>query len=103
MRSHAERGTGLEPEAKRLPSQWRDPQQRAEVIKYREIRVEQAKTIDLLRQYVPNAKADLAVFSLRRELNGRRSQKASWLKSGITPKKRMFAAALIGQAGWRTS
>ncbi|WP_370599185.1 MobA/MobL family protein [Plesiomonas shigelloides] len=66
MRSHAERGTGLEPEAKQLPSQWRDPQQRAEVIKYREIRVEQAKTIDLLRQYVPNAKADLAVFNAAR-------------------------------------
>jgi hypothetical protein len=37
MRSHAERGTGLEPERKQLPSQWRG-QGRANVIEFRQAR-----------------------------------------------------------------
>lgn len=39
MRSHAERGTGLEPERKQLPSQWRG-QGRANVIEFRQARAE---------------------------------------------------------------
>lgn len=42
MRSHAERGTGLEPERKQLPSQWRRGQGRANVIEFREARAELA-------------------------------------------------------------
>jgi hypothetical protein len=37
MRCHAERGTGLEPEPKQLPSQWRG-QGRAEIIEFRKAR-----------------------------------------------------------------
>nr|CRY94897.1 hypothetical protein [uncultured prokaryote] len=42
MRSHAERGTGLEPERKQLPSQWRG-QGRANVIEFRQARAELAE------------------------------------------------------------
>ena len=35
MASHKDRGTGLEPDRKLLPSQWRDPEQRAEVLDFR--------------------------------------------------------------------
>ena len=42
MRSHAERGTGLEPEAKQLPSQWRGTG-RGHVIEFRQARRELAE------------------------------------------------------------
>lgn len=56
MRSHAERETGLEPEAKQLPSQWRSFG-RANVIEFRAARREQQQAHAELRRVVPDAGA----------------------------------------------
>ena len=56
MRSHAERKTGLEPEAKQLPSQWRDTG-RDNVIEFRAARREQQQAQAELRSVVPDAGA----------------------------------------------
>ncbi|EJC5004187.1 TPA: MobA/MobL family protein, partial [Escherichia coli] len=49
MRSHAERGTGLEPERKQLPSAWRG-EGRAQVIEFRAARAEVAQAAAELRR-----------------------------------------------------
>lgn len=58
MRSHAERGTGLEPERKQLPSQWRG-QGRANVIEFRQARQELAEARQELAATVPDARGEL--------------------------------------------
>ncbi|EBG3748878.1 MobA/MobL family protein [Salmonella enterica] len=63
MRSHAERGTGLAPEVKQLPSQWRDSQQRAGVIDFREARREQQQATDALAREIPDAGAEIVSLS----------------------------------------
>ena len=67
MRSHAERGTGLAPEVKQLPSQWRDEQQRAEVIDFRTARIEQQQTAANLAREIPDAGAEIVSLSAERE------------------------------------
>lgn len=74
MRSHAERGTGLAPEVKQLPSQWRDPQQRAEVIEFRAARREQQKANETLAREIPDAGAEIV------SLSAVRSQRAEQAK-----------------------
>ena len=59
MRSHAERGTGLAPEVKQLPSQWRVEQQRAEVIDFRAVRIEQQQTAANLAREIPDVGAEV--------------------------------------------
>jgi hypothetical protein len=66
MRSHAERGTGLAPEVKQLPSQWRDPQQRANVIDFREARREQQAANENLSREIPDAGAEIVSFGCPR-------------------------------------
>ncbi|MGC9237855.1 MAG: MobA/MobL family protein, partial [Thiomonas sp.] len=58
MRSHAERGTGLEPERKQLPSQWRG-QGRATVIEFRKARAELVEARQELARAVPDARAEI--------------------------------------------
>ena len=58
MRSHAERGTGLEPEAKQLPSQWRGAG-RDNVIEFRAARQELAESRKALAATVPDARGEL--------------------------------------------
>ena len=67
MRSHAERGTGLVPEVKQLPSQWRDEQQRAEVIDFRTARIEQQQTAANLTREIPDAGAEIVSLSAERK------------------------------------
>ena len=68
MRSHAERGTGLAPEVKQLPSQWRDEQQRAEVIDFRTARIEQQQTAANLAREIPDAGAEIvSLLSVREQ------------------------------------
>ena len=64
MRSHAERGTGLEPERKQLPSQWRG-QGRANVIEFRQARAELAEARKSLAVTIPDARREL--IDLQRE------------------------------------
>jgi hypothetical protein len=59
MRSHADRGLDYAPEAKQLPSQWRDPEQRAQVLEYRAARSEQQRAAGELRQAVPDLQGEL--------------------------------------------
>ena len=64
MRSHAERGTGLEPEAKQLPSQWRGAG-RDKVIEFRAARQELAEARKSLAVTIPDARREL--IDLQRE------------------------------------
>ncbi|PAA32610.1 hypothetical protein CJU79_23955 [Pseudomonas fragi] len=67
MRSHAERGTGFAPEVKQLPSQWRDEQQRAEVIDFRMARIEQQQTVANLAREIPDVSTEVLSLSAERE------------------------------------
>ena len=66
MRSHAERGTGLEPERKQLPSQWRG-QGRANVIEFRQARAELAEARQELARTVPDARAEVIHLEAERQ------------------------------------
>jgi hypothetical protein len=66
MRSHAERGTGLEPERKQLPSQWRG-QGRANVIAFRQARAELAEARAELARAVPDARAEVINLDAERQ------------------------------------
>lgn len=71
MRSHAERGTGIEPERKQLPSEWRDPMQRAQVIEFRAARRELTTATRELARAVPDVRGEL--INLDRERERRRT------------------------------
>lgn len=66
MRSHAERGTGLEPERKQSPSQWRG-QGRANVIEFRQARAELAEARQELARAVPDARAEVIHLEAERQ------------------------------------
>ena len=66
MRSHAERGTGLEPERKQLPTQWRG-QGRANVIEFRQARAELAEARQELARAVPDARAEVIHLEAERQ------------------------------------
>ena len=72
MRSHAERGTGLEPERKQLPSEWRG-HGRANVIEFRQARAELAEASARLVRAVPDAGAEIINLEAERR---RRAQEA---------------------------
>ncbi|MBU2839019.1 MobA/MobL family protein [Acidithiobacillus thiooxidans] len=71
MRSHAERGTGLEPERKQLPSEWRG-QGRDNVIAFRQARQEMLSARRELALVVPDASAE--IISLEAERQERQRQ-----------------------------
>lgn len=58
MRSHADRGTGLEPERKQLPSQWRGAG-RVKVIEFRQARADLAEARQDLARIVPDVGAEI--------------------------------------------
>jgi hypothetical protein len=67
MASHQARGTGLEPERKLLPSQWRDQEQRAQVIDFRAARAaRQASAASLERELPGGAGAQVILLASRR-------------------------------------
>lgn len=67
MRSHAERGTGLEPERKLLPIEWRDQKQRAQVIEFRAARVELDSANRELAREVPDMRGEVVSLEAERE------------------------------------
>lgn len=67
MRSHTERSTGLLPERKYLPSEWRDPKLRGKVIDFRQARAELSQTRETLRREVPSAGAEIINLEAERE------------------------------------
>lgn len=93
MRSHAERGTGLEPERKQLPSQWRG-QGRANVIEFRQARAELAEA----RQELLDLSGDLAAAKA-----GRDRQPAPEVKqaaaAGVANFRAMFEAQKLAELG----
>ncbi|MGC9237921.1 MAG: MobA/MobL family protein, partial [Thiomonas sp.] len=66
LRSHAERGTGLDPERKQLPSQWRG-QGRANVIALRQARAELKAAHAELARAVPDARAEVIHLEAERQ------------------------------------
>lgn len=66
MRSHAERGTGLEPERKQLPSQWRG-QGRANVIEFRQARIELVEARAELACLIPDMRAEIINLAAERQ------------------------------------
>ncbi|MGY4044275.1 MobA/MobL family protein [Aeromonas hydrophila] len=66
MRSHAERGTGLEPERKQLPSAWRG-EGRAQVIEFRAARAEVAQAAAELRRAMPDTGAEIIHLEAERQ------------------------------------
>ena len=66
MRSHAERGTGLEPEKKQLPSQWRG-EGRENIIEFRQARAALVLAHEHMQQVVPDAKAEVISLEAERE------------------------------------
>ncbi|MBU2843696.1 MobA/MobL family protein [Acidithiobacillus thiooxidans] len=65
MRSHAERGDGIEPERKQLPSAWRG-QGRDNVIQFRQARQEMLAARQELARVVPDASAEIISLEAER-------------------------------------
>ena len=66
MRSHRERETGLIPERKFLPSEWRDPEQRAKVVDFRHARRELLRSREIIKREIPDAGAEIINLELER-------------------------------------
>lgn len=105
MRSHAERGTGLEPERKQLPSQWRG-QGRANVIEFRQARAELAEARQELARAVPDARAEvihLEAERQRREQAQREKAQQEQVKqaaaAGVADFRAMFEAQKLAELG----
>lgn len=59
MRSYAEQGTDRTPEPKFLPSEWRNPETRNNLIQFRQAQQEQAEKNDALWELIPDTGAEL--------------------------------------------
>lgn len=67
MRSHAERGLDQVPEGKLLPSEWRQPEQRAQVIEFRAAKVEQKEANRDVARLVLDVRGELVNLAAERE------------------------------------
>lgn len=67
MRSHIDRNTGLMPERKHLPSEWREPALRAKIIDFRQARAELSRSRRVLMREIPNAGAEIVSIEAERE------------------------------------
>lgn len=76
MRSHAERGTGLEPERKQLPSQWRGAG-RENVIEFRAARRELMQAREQQNAVIPDARAEVVSIKQAREQREQKWDKMS--------------------------
>ncbi|MBU2788345.1 MobA/MobL family protein [Acidithiobacillus sp. VAN18-1] len=89
MRSHAERGTGLEPERKQLPSEWRG-QGRDNVIEFRQARAELLAARQELASAVPDASAE--IISLEAERAKRAALEAQLEAERLAEEQRLAEA-----------
>lgn len=83
MRSHAERQSGLLAERKQLPSEWRDPAKRAQVIEFRQARAELTAARESLRREIPNAGAEIISLQAERERRAQPDKRAEGLATMI--------------------
>lgn len=67
MRSYREQGRDIAPEAKQLPSQWRDPAKRGVILEFRQANKDAAEAQRELTRVVPNAGADLIDLQAERQ------------------------------------
>ena len=81
MRSHAERGTGLEPEKKQLPSQWRRAG-RENVIEFRQVRAELMEAQGNVQRLVPHAPAEIISLEAERHHRAQEQEKAEQVRIG---------------------
>ena len=79
MRSHVERGTGLEPERKMLPSEWRG-QGRDNVIEFRKARIELSESRKELASVVPDIPAKILNLEVERLAREKAAQEAEALR-----------------------
>lgn len=100
MRSHAERGTGLEPEAKQLPSQWRG-QGRAQVIEFRQARRELLQARQGLARAVPNARAEVISLEVERERRQAIEEARRQAAAGVAEFREQFRLHQAAEAGKR--
>ncbi|GGM30851.1 hypothetical protein GCM10009425_46860 [Pseudomonas asuensis] len=96
MRSHAERDTGLEPERKQLPSQWRNSEHRGKVIEFRKARTELSQSREVINREIPNAIAEIIQLDEARKLRDQKLSKSGFkglinnLREHLTLKKALF-------------
>lgn len=76
MRSHAERGTGLEPERKQLPSRWRGAG-RDNVIEFRAARRELVQAREQQNAIIPDARAEVVSIEQARQQREQKWDKMS--------------------------
>lgn len=74
MRSYQERGLDRVPEPKQLPSQWRKPEQQAELIELRQTRQANDKAQAELKQAMPNLDAEIIDLEKREKQRERLKQ-----------------------------
>lgn len=91
MRSHAQRGTGLEPEAKQLPSQWRGAG-RSNVIEFRAARRESENAQTELRSVVPDAGAMIIDLQRVRAARQARQEAEAQAADGMADFRARFQA-----------
>lgn len=98
MKSHAERRTGIEPEIKQLPSQWRGAG-RENVLEFRQARAELIQAQVQVQQTVPNVAAQ--IISLEAERARRTRLKHATPEHAHTPQKPAHTAEIkqIAAAG----
>ncbi|MBA2658445.1 MAG: MobA/MobL family protein [Nitrosospira sp.] len=75
MKSHTERHTGLEPEMKQLPSQWRG-EGRENVLEFRQARAELVQAQAQVQQTVPDVPAQIISLEAERERRVRVQERA---------------------------
>lgn len=91
MRSYKDQGLDIQPEKKMLPSEWRNPAKRAEVLEFRQTRADLIKARQELNLMVPNMKKALLVARqkqnaratpemIKREYEKHLNQAEKWLE-----------------------
>lgn len=83
MRSHAEQQSGLVPERKLLPSEWRDPAKRAQVIEFRQARAELASARENLSREIPDAGTEIISLQAERDRRAQPEKRAEGLAAMI--------------------
>jgi len=83
MRSHSERQTGLLPERKCLPSEWRSKEVRAKVIDFRSARADLLASRRMLQREIPSTGAEIVILENERLAREKRKNETSTIKAAI--------------------
>lgn len=107
MRSYRDQGRDIAPEAKQLPSQWRDPAQRGVVLEFRQASKDAADAQRELARVVPNAGADLIDLEAERQRrvtrDAEREQQHKASDEAAKEKAAEWAKQISGRAAQRVA